>query len=74
MSGQSPSAPVFASVGRYLTRTLIADLVLVTAWVVAVSVGSQIVGLPAWLYYVVVFGGVVAYSLAGGLQRSGAET
>lgn len=45
-------------------RTLLRDAVLVVAWVGATSHGWGLLGWPAWAYYVVVFGGIVAYSLA----------
>jgi hypothetical protein len=44
-------------------RALLLDLLVVTAWVLAVSVAFRQADLPSWLYYVVALGGVVAYSL-----------
>lgn len=44
-------------------RTVLFDLLFVLAWFGAVSVLFQQVGWPTWLYYVVVFGGVVGYSV-----------
>ena len=42
------------------------DLVVVVAWVAAASLAFRAFGWPSSLYYVVVFGGVIAYSVATG--------
>lgn len=47
-------------------RIVLRDLAVVFAWVLAVSFAFRALGLPTWLYYVVVFGGVVGYSLVTG--------
>ena len=46
-------------------RSLVLDLAFVVAWVAAVSVAFRTVELPVPLYYAVVFGGVLGYSLFG---------
>lgn len=45
-------------------RALLRDLLFVATWVTVVSVGWRIPRWPAWAYYVVVFAGIVLYSLA----------
>ncbi|QLG60237.1 hypothetical protein [Halorarum salinum] len=45
---------------------LLRDLAVVVAWVLVVSFGFRVFGLPTWLYYVVVFAGVVGYLLVSG--------
>lgn len=47
-------------------RALLLDLIFVTIWVVAVSVVFRIANWPTWLYYIVVFGSVLSYSLMNG--------
>lgn len=43
---------------------VIVDTVLVVAWIVAVTLAFRLAGWPLSAYYVVVFGGVIGYSLA----------
>lgn len=66
MSSESrgPLAAVRSTVAAVPWRSLAADLVLVAAWVAAASFAFQTTGWPVWAYYVTVFGGVLAYSLA----------
>lgn len=45
---------------------LLRDLAVVVTWVLAVSFGFRVLGIPTWFYYVVVFGGVVGYLFATG--------
>lgn len=45
-------------------RTVLRDAILVIAWVGVVSVGWGLLRWPTWAYYVVVFGGIIGYSLA----------
>ncbi|WP_331235977.1 hypothetical protein [Natronorarus salvus] len=45
-------------------RVVLVDLAFVVVWVLAVSLAFRIVDAPIWLYYLVAFGGVIAYSLA----------
>ena len=45
-------------------RSLLLDFLLVVAWVAAISVAFRVAGWSRWLYYLVVFGGVLGYSLA----------
>lgn len=47
-------------------RSVLVDLALVVAWFVAVSLVFAATGWPTWLYYLVVFGGVIGYSLGKG--------
>lgn len=44
-------------------RGLIRDVLFVTAWVAILSFGWGYMRWPAWAYYVVTFGGILAYSL-----------
>lgn len=44
-------------------RSILGDLVLVIIWVVVVSFTFRATNWPMWLYYVVVFAGVIGYSL-----------
>lgn len=60
------TAPVLAVPGTVPWRVVLRDLALVTAWVAVVSVAFRTLGWPTWAYSVVVFGGVLGYSLAGG--------
>ena len=43
-------------------RSILGDLVLVIIWVVTVSFAFRTAGWPMWLYYVIVFAGVIGYS------------
>ncbi|WP_121821783.1 hypothetical protein [Halostella salina] len=45
-------------------RSLLVDLLVVAVWVLAASVAFRAMEWPVLPYYAVVFGGVVAYSLA----------
>lgn len=47
-------------------RVVLRDLVLVTAWVAILSVAWGGLGWPLWVYYVVVFGGILGYTVASG--------
>lgn len=47
-------------------RRLLVDLVVVVGWVAAVSLLFRVTGWSRWVYYVVVFAGVVGYTLATG--------
>lgn len=51
-------------------RRVLLDLLFVVAWFAAVSLVFRAVQAPTWLYYVVVFGGVVGYSIATGRRDS----
>lgn len=44
-------------------RFILGDLVLVSIWIVVVSFIFRTVHWPTWLYYGVVFAGVIGYSL-----------
>ena len=54
-AGGSPSSR------RWLA--VLVDLVLVAAWVAAISVAWGVLGWTDWTYYVTVFGGIATYSL-----------
>lgn len=45
-------------------QTVLRDVILVATWVGAVSVAWGLQSWPTWAYYVVVFGGIVGYTLA----------
>lgn len=44
-------------------RLLVRDLLLVATWIVAITIVFRLMGWPTTLYYLVVFGGVLGYSL-----------
>lgn len=64
-AGRSGRDRVLALAGSIRWRAVSRDVLLVAAWVVAVSFAFRTLGWPTWAYYVVVFGGVVGYSLVG---------
>lgn len=44
-------------------RLLVRDLLLVATWIVAITTVFRLMGWSTTLYYLVVFGGVLGYSL-----------
>lgn len=71
MASTSPwlRGTVLAVVESLPWRSVLADLAVVLMWFTAVSFGFSVTSWPTWLYYLVVFGGVVGYSLRA--TRSG---
>ena len=66
-SGTSRSASgVRALVEATPWRSVLYDLVVVLAWVLAVSLLFRTTGWPTWAYSLAAFGGVLGYSLAVG--------
>ena len=65
--GADPDATSGRAGGRWPIRgwTVLRDLLLVAAWVAAVSIAWGAFGWPPWAYYPVVFGGIVGYALTG---------
>ncbi|NHN48278.1 hypothetical protein G9464_11790 [Halostella sp. JP-L12] len=61
---RGPLASARSAVAAVPWQSLAVDIVLVVAWVAATSFAFRAMGWPNWLYYVTVFGGVLAYSLA----------
>lgn len=61
---RGPLAAVRSAAAAVPWQSLAVDIVLVVAWVAAASFAFGAMGWPNWLYYVTVFGGVLAYSLA----------
>lgn len=49
-------------------RRLLFDLVIVAVWVLAVTLLFRVTGWSRGIHYVVVFGGVVGYTLARGTR------
>ncbi|WP_135534255.1 MULTISPECIES: hypothetical protein [Halostella] len=54
-------------------RVLVLDLVVIVAWVGVVTFAFEGAGWPIWLYYAVIFSGVIMYSVGIGplLSRRG---
>ena len=50
---------------RFRWRVLLGDLLFVAAWVGVVSFGWGVFRWPTGAYYLVVFGGIVLYSITG---------
>lgn len=52
-------------------RALLGDLIILLAWVGVVSFAWGLFRWPTWTYYVVVFGGILVYSVATDPWRPG---
>ncbi|EMA30563.1 hypothetical protein [Halobiforma nitratireducens] len=48
---------------RERTTTLLVDVAVIVAWIVAATVAFWLFEWPVTSYYIVVFGGVIGYSL-----------
>lgn len=64
-TGQDSGADGRSILAAVSWRAVAGDLLLVIAWVGVVWVAWGGLGWPNWAYYVVVFGGILAYSLSG---------
>lgn len=47
---------------RYNSEQIVVDVAILSAWTLASATVFQLLGLPRWLHYLVLFLGVVAYS------------
>lgn len=47
---------------RHNRDRMLADLLVILAWVIATSAIFDFLGLPTWLYYIVLFAGVVMFT------------
>ena len=70
------ASDILAAAGTFFWRNrwyVARDLVAALVWVVALSAAFVVSPLPGWLYYVLLFGGLLAYSLAVSLLGAAAK-
>lgn len=46
---------------RHNARQLAVDLLLIVAWLILGTEALRLLGVPRWLQYVVLFGGIIVY-------------
>ena len=71
----TPSA-VATAAGEFFWRNrafVARDLAVALVWVLVLSAAFVVSPLPGWLYYVLLFGGLLAYSLAVSLLGAAAK-
>lgn len=74
--GRVTPTAVATAAGEFFWRNrvyVVRDLLVAVCWVLVLTAAFVVASLPGWLYYVLLFGGLLTYSLAASLLGAAAK-